>query len=294
MHIKNRGLQLARTLCAMVLAIVFVMGVVIGFSPIDSAHAASVLKAGEYRALSEVPGSSDYNDGLLGLKVKSSDTSVISCGVRKPSGYTGSKEYFAHAKGFGKATVTATWKVAETVFNAKTKKYSQKKRNFSKCFEFEVKEAALSASKCDYLFSGSSYSLSSLFKKCRADNHVSYFPKQSDGVFEKGQGYSVVGNGKKIKFSQAGKGLSVLYKVKGKTYRIKVGVVHSKESLKEQTIIAVKKAAYVPSSFRLKGVQMRGYKVVIRFSLVNLVGATVTSKVSSCYQNGEFAYQKIG
>lgn len=293
MQIKNRGLQLARTLCAMILAIVFAVGVIIGFTPIDNAHAASAMKVGEYRALSEVPCSSDYNDGLLSLKVKSSDTSVVSCGVRKPMGYTGNKEYYAHARGFGKATVTATWKVAETVFNPKTKKYSQKKKPYSKCFEFEVGEAFLATSKCDYLFSGSSYSLSSLFKKCRADNHVSYFPKQSNGAFVKGQGYSVVGNGKKIKFSQAGKGLSVLYKVKGKTYCIKVGAVHSKEFLKEKTIVAVKKAAYVPSSFKLKGVKMRGYKVVVSFSLVNLAGVTVTSKVSSCYQNGEFAYQKI-
>ncbi len=257
------------------------------------AYADTQLNVGTYVALKGVPNSSDYADGLLSLKVKSSNTKVVSCTVVKPEDYTGTKEYFAHARGFGQATVNATWKVAQNVYDKKSGKITQKTKSYSKTFKYSVESAKIKARYCDELYAGRSYSVSNLFKSCSDANGVTYLPGQTDGVFTAGAGYTVSSNGKKVSFDSAGKGIELHYEVDGVSYTISVGAVHSKESVASRVCKLVKKAAYIPTSFKLKSVGFQNGKVIVTFSLKNLAGVTKTSKVSAGFFNGSFKWEKV-
>ena len=257
-----------------------------------AAFAQTELSVGEYVALRGVPSSSDYGDALASFKVRSSDNAVISVGVRKPADYQGSKECFAHARGFGKATVTAQWKVLENTFDAKTGKFSQVRRSYSKVFAFVVSSGRVKGACCDAIFSGQNYKIADLFKGCKVNTSVSYLPRQQNGQFVDGAGYTVQNKGKAVRFTGLGKDVSVGYRVDSRTYRISIGSVHSQETLKGKVIAAIKKSAYVSSSLKIKSVSLRGGKLTVRFSLVNLVGKTVTSKVVASYKSGAFTFAK--
>ncbi len=279
------------------IALIFTLSAAFVFSSLlfglPSAHAVTQLSVGEYRALSGVPASSDYADGLLNFTVKSTDESVVSCSVTKPEGYTGSRECFAHARGFGSAKVTASWQVVENVYNKKTKKFKQKTKSYEKTFEFNVQQGKIKARYCDHIYAGKKYSISALFKSCAADNDVSYLPNQGDGTFVAGTDYSVTNDGKKVKFDKATSNITVLYQIGATTYPIKVAVVHSKDSVVSKITNIIKKAAYVPASFRIKSVGFSEGKVIVKFSLVNLAGVTKISKISAGFTKGSFKYERL-
>lgn len=293
-NFKTANMLVASTLRLFCLAITCIV-MFAGFCATHTtqAFASTQLKVGEYVALSGVPASSYYADGLLNLSVKSSDNSVVSCTVTKPEGYTGTREYFAHARGFGYATVKASWKVAENVYNKKTGKTSQKIKRYKKTFEYRVEQGNVKARYCDHIYAKKAYSISALFKSCRDANDVTYLPGQTDGVFIPGAGYSVSSDQKKVTFEKATSNVLVYYQIGSTMHSIKVAAVHSKDSVVSKVTAFIKKAAYIPTSFKLKSVGMSGGKVIIKFSLVNMAGVTKTSKVSAGFEKGGFKWEHV-
>lgn len=257
------------------------------------AFASSNLSVGQYVALAGVPNSSEYDEDLLSLKAKSSDSSVVSCSARKPEGYVGKRELFAYARGFGQATVTVSWTLRENVYNEKTGKSAQVKRKYSKSFEYRVLDAVVKKAHCDHLFAGSDYTLSGIFKGVRTTNHVSILSKQAKGSFTPGRGYSVSVGGKKVRFDSKCNDVVVNYSVDGATYPIRIAAIHSKESLSNKVVTAVKKLCYYPSTLKVKSASLRNGKLYVSFSAVNLAGVRNSSRVCAYFDHGTFKFEKV-
>lgn len=288
-----RLLQGARSAAAAALALTILA--FLGYATVfaQPALAFESLTVGDYIALADVPNSAEYDEALISLKAKSSNAKVVACSARKPESYTGKRELFAYAKGFGDATVTVTWTLRESAFNEKTGKVTQVKRKHSKSFDYSVREAAVKKQACDHIFAGKEYTLSGLFKGMRSLNHISYFSGQGKGAFTAGEGYTVNANGKKICFKEGASNLTLSYRYNGTTYPIRITAIHSQESLSNKVITAVKKLCYYPSSLKIKSVSLRSSKLYVSFSAVNLAGVRNNSRVCAYFDHGVFKFDKL-
>lgn len=285
--LKERNNPAAAFLLAILAFLVLAMMIV------QPALASTSLEVGDYVALAGVPNSAEYDDALLGSKAKSSNTKAVSCSAKKPEGYSGKRELFAYARGFGDATVTVSWTLRESSFNEKTGKVTHIKRKHAKTFSYSVAKAVLNKRDCDHIFAGKDYTLSNLFKTMRSRTGLSYFSGQSKGVFMAGEGYTVSANGKKVRFKQGSSNLTLSYRCNGIAYPVRIAVVHSQETLSSKAITAVKKLCYYPSSLKVKSVSLRNSKLYVSFSAVNLAGVRNNSRICAYFDHGAFKFEKL-
>ena len=287
------SLQRTATMRTFCLALALLAVLTLGATLSQAAYASTSLRVGDYVALAGVPNSAEYDDNLISLKAKSSNSSVVSCSAKKPEGYGGKRELFAYARGFGEASITVSWTLRESTYNEKTGKAAQATKKYSKAFDYSVKEASVKKACCDHLFTGKDYSLSDLFKGVRASTRLSYFSGQSKDTFIAGKGYSVSANGKKVRFEQQGSDLTVGFGHNGKAYPIYIAAVHSQDSLSNKVMTAVKKLCYYPSSLKVKSVSLRNSKLYMSFSAVNLAGVRNNSRVCAYFDHGVFRFEKL-
>lgn len=216
------------------------------------------------------------NDNLYkSPSIKSSNSNVVAC-IYDFDDSDEISEFTLVAKGFGTAKVTATWK-----YQMKT---------YSKVFNIKVKEGRIVKKDCDYLFTKKSYTVTSLFKQVKEDEHTAILSKQKSGKFLKGKGYKVTSKGKKITFTKTG-AKTVKYKYKSKTYKIKVSTVHSKSQLLKKVIKTIKYNAYYPSSFKLQSATLssRG-KLKVRYTIKNAYGRQNMKVAFGSYDDGKYDF----
>ncbi len=163
-------------------------------------------------------------------------------------------------------------------------------RHFNKTINVKIKLAKITRSHCDFLYTGQSYSIGSLYSDLNNDFYINegieakVMKKQKSGKFKSGSGYVVTNNGKKIKFTSTGK-KTVKYKYNGKVRKIYISTVHSKEKLKQAMIKEIKGDLYFPTSFRLRSTKFKDGVMTMKYSSKALSGYYGVYSVKGSYSD---------
>lgn len=222
------------------------------------------LKAGQTARLSNAPYFDDYscsNENVVSTKPK-----VATGDVEEDDGFY---DVTASGLGFGSATLTYTWD---------KEWFSGRVEQVSYTVDVVVKDATIAKSRCDFLFTGKTYTAAKLCDQAGLN--------VSGGKFVKGTGYKVVSGGKKVTLTNTG-AVNVKYKVGSTTHTIALKAVHSYDALKKATIAKAKRDSWYPNTFKLISAKQNGVCCEVKFSGENLFGKRVTQTVNACYQFGK-------
>lgn len=147
----------------------------------------------------------------------------------------------------------------------------------------------LAVDSCDDLFKGRKYSFNKLMEYTAFYENMSWI--KGNGRFVKSKGYKTYNNGSKIKFTKSGK-VNVKYKVKGKTYTIKVAKVHTISGFKSATKAALKRHLWYDGSLKIKSFKVRtGEKgwvyARVKFRYRSIYGHYNTKSMDAWYELGK-------
>ena len=222
------------------------------------------LKAGQTARLSNAPYFDDYscsNESVVSTKPK-----VATGDVDEGDGFY---DVTASGLGFGSATLTYTWD---------KEWFSGMVEQVSYTVDVVVKDATIAKSRCDFLFTGKTYTAAKLCDQAGLN--------VSGGKFVKGTGYKVASGGKKVTLTKTG-AVNVKYKVGSTTHTIALKAVHSYDALKKAAIAKAKRDSWYPNTFKMISSKQNGVCCEVKFSGENLFGKRVTQTVNACYQFGK-------
>ena len=242
------------------------------------------LKIGEGYNVTSFPGTTgNYDDSSVEVKTtnkKVANAKLILIGEND--------RVYIYATGPGKAKVTISWKSTDIEGYGTD---STVEKTITNSFSTNVvvkKSAKIEKRSCMYLFTGTKYKLNSLFKGLKENTGQTFMAKQKSGKFLKGKGYKVYSKGKKIKFTKTGK-KTVKYKYKSKTYKIYVGVVHSKAKLKSQLVKDVKNVVlplYSTSTyFKLINTKYKNGAITMKYYYKDNNGKLVKASIVGSYKH---------